>query len=201
MSRHGTGDAHANPLFQRSNMFAARRPTVLLASFSKASTATTTRSLSTALLRPSVGFSSRSQSLASTASSQKTHGLRFISETFVRKDGGHGEPPDDGIHPDQPTRMDLSVSFSFTLRFCVVSFEGCAGGEVRGRAYHERTAEAGAGDDWIGGARSDESGIREVFHSRASIEQGTRDGNRNRLGIGVEGPVSIAVLLVCCVSA
>ncbi|GHJ86746.1 hypothetical protein NliqN6_3148 [Naganishia liquefaciens] len=90
-------------------MFAARRPTAVLTSLSRASTATSTRSLSTALLRSDVGFSSRTKTLASSTSFQKTFGLRFISETFVRKDGGHTEPPDDGIHPDQPTRMDLAA--------------------------------------------------------------------------------------------
>lgn len=99
-------------------MFAARQPTQkLLTSFSRASAVATTRSFSTALLRPTVGLAatSRSPSLASTASGRKTYGLRFISETYVRNDGGLADPPEDGIHPDQPTRMDLSVSFCFSF--------------------------------------------------------------------------------------
>lgn len=33
----------------------------------------------------------------------------------MRNDGGLTVPPEDGIHPDQPVRMDLSVSFLLSV--------------------------------------------------------------------------------------
>lgn len=94
-------------------MFATRRltPTVL-STLSRSQATTSTRSLSTALLRPSASLTAnvRTQPFGySSPCFQKASGARFISETFVRKDGGHVEPPDDGIHPDQPSRMDLAA--------------------------------------------------------------------------------------------
>lgn len=100
-------------------MFAARRPTTsLVTSLGRASKVATPRSFSTALLRPSVGVAAttRSHLVASVAASnQRAYGLRFISETVVRNDGGLTVPPEDGIHPDQPVRMDLSVSLLFSV--------------------------------------------------------------------------------------
>lgn len=59
------------------------------------------RTLSTAALRPTVASLNRTTNVGSALAK------RQISISSIMADGGHQDPPEDGLDPDQRRRMDL----------------------------------------------------------------------------------------------